>query len=67
MLSIIVIVDNKEKRIGVNQKHICSFSEKYIDDKQCTEIRMSNGDVWNVVTPSYDEWFPDQFTTDTDY
>jgi len=61
----VILIDGRT--IGVNQKHICSFSKKILEDQNYTELRMSNGDVWIVVDPSWQAWFPDICTTSTEY
>jgi len=68
MLSVTVIDnDGKKKEITINQKHLCSFHLKIIDQKEVTEVRMSNGDIWHVIEPPYSHWFPDTHTTSQEY
>lgn len=67
MLCVAVLINNEEKIITINQKHICSFFKKTIGNKKVTEVRMSNGDIWDIVDPIFDSWFVDSHITSTDY
>jgi len=83
MLYLTILKDNKEQTITINQKQICSFHSieiihrnpiKEISSPQhsiqtikATEVRMSNGDVWCVILPPFEDWHIDAFTTNSDY
>ena len=69
MLLIKIFENGEEKDIVINQKHICSFKQIFITElkMEATEVRMSNGDIHNVIKPPYDQWQPDAWITDTDY
>ena len=60
-------INNQEKYITINQKQICSFAQITKNDTVLTEVRMSNGDIWHVIEPEYNQWFPDSFITDVNY
>jgi hypothetical protein len=66
-----VLIDGKQKQVSINQKHICSFQEIEIELNnkitKATELRMSNGDVWIVITPDYTSWIPDAFISGNEY
>jgi len=67
MLSVTIVEDGKEIEIGVNQKHICSFRPIGPPEKLRTEIRMSNGDIFEIIKPPYNQWQVDVYITDTNY
>ncbi len=67
MLCATVLINNEKKEIIINQKQVCSFSKKTIDGQKITELRMSNGDIWNVLDPIFDSWYVDGHITSTDY
>ena len=58
-----------ESEVVINQKQICSFEPAYIPGytKICTRIKMSNGDVFDAVYPTYEQWQVDAYTTDQNY
>lgn len=69
MIYCTVLEDGKQKQVTINQKQICSFQEIEIglNSKKAIELRMSNGDVWIVLSPDYTSWIPDAFISGNEY
>lgn len=71
MLYVTILKNNKEQNITLNQKQICSFHDiEIIQNKQtikATEVRMSNGDIWIVIQPPFEDWHIDAFITSSEY
>lgn len=59
----VVVKLTDDRSVVINQRHITSFcAKKTEDNRKFTEIKMSNGDTFQVTEPSYEAWEEDAFT-----
>jgi len=57
----IIVNEHETDTVILNQRHICSFKKVELHGKECTEVKMSNGDKWIVIEPDFQSWSIDAF------